>query len=107
MKPQPAAVDPPPSHSSAGNPESQPTDEPVRRYPRRNLPPTDYAALESPNEDDFICKLSWKHLRAIPLLCKFHFVGVPPSDRVFSILHESPLIVILYGSPHPSGIALS
>ena len=33
-----------------------PSDEPARRYPRRNLPPTDYAALESPNFDDFICK---------------------------------------------------
>ena len=34
-----------------------PSDEPPRRYPRRNLPPTNYAALESPNDDDFICKL--------------------------------------------------
>ena len=33
------------------------SDEPARRYPRRILPSTDYAALESPNDDDFICKL--------------------------------------------------
>ena len=55
-----AAVYPPaPSNQSAAVDPPAPSDaEPARRYPRRNLPPTNYAALESPNEDDFICKLS-------------------------------------------------
>ncbi len=54
-----AAVDPPaPSDESVAVDPPAPSDaEPARRYPRRNLPPTNYAALESPNEDDFICKL--------------------------------------------------
>ena len=26
------------------------------RYPKRNLPKTDYSRIESPEEDDFICK---------------------------------------------------
>ena len=51
-----SAVDPPaPSDESAAvNPQADA--EPARRYPRRNLPPTNYAALD-PSEDDFICKL--------------------------------------------------
>ena len=28
------------------------------RYPKRNLPKTDYSTIESPEEDDFICKSS-------------------------------------------------
>ena len=73
MKPQRAAVDSPPSDESAGNLEHQPTDEPARRYPRRNLPPTDYAALESPNDDDFICKFYSPGFINLPLfkLCEF------------------------------------
>ena len=50
--------------AASGNPDS-PSDadvEPARRYPRRNLPPTNYAALESPNEDDFICKCHFPDL---------------------------------------------
>ena len=43
--------------ASAVDPPAPSDEEPARRYPRRNLPPTNYAALESPNEDDFICKL--------------------------------------------------
>ena len=27
-----------------------------RRYPKRNVPRTDYSTIESPEEDDFICE---------------------------------------------------
>ena len=31
------------------------------RYPKRNLPKTDYSTIESPEEDDFICKSSYDY----------------------------------------------
>ena len=55
-----AAVDPSPSDPPSADAQ------PARRYPRRNLPPTNYAALESPNEDDFICKL-WRKEPTFPI----------------------------------------
>ena len=48
---------PPPSHPSEAPAVEANPDEPARRYPRRELPPTDYAALNGPDEDHFICKL--------------------------------------------------